>query len=89
MSPDKSRSRRVGRSRSLAVDLRGTAHLVGALTKYLSLAMVVPIAVAIGYRETPVPFLITAVIVGGGGWLLEWSTRGSSTLRAREGFLIV
>jgi len=89
VSPDKSRSRRVGRSRSLAVDLRGTAHLVGALTKYLSLAMLVPIAVAIGYRETPVPFLVTAVIVGGGGWLLEWSTRGASTLRAREGFLIV
>ena len=89
MSPQQSRSRRVVRPRSLAVDLRGTAHLVGVLTKYLSLALVVPAAVAIGYGETPVPFLLTGAIVGAGGWLLERFTRGASTLRAREGFLIV
>ncbi len=89
MSSKASRSRHIGRPRSLAVDVRGTAHLVGAMTKYLSLAMLVPIAVALGYGETPVPFLLTGVIVGGGGWLLEWLTRGPSTLRAREGFLIV
>ena len=66
-----SRSRHVGRPRSLAVDLRGTAHLVGALVKYLSLATLVPIAVAIGYGETPVPFLVTGVGAGAAGWLLE------------------
>jgi trk system potassium uptake protein len=89
VSPEKTRSRHVGRPRSLAVDLRGTAHLVGVLTKYLSLATLVPIAVAIGYGETPVPFLLTGVLVGGGGWLVERLTRGSQVLQAREGFLIV
>lgn len=89
MSPQGSGSRHIGRSRSLAVDLRGTAHLVGAMIKYLSLATLVPAAVAIGSGETAVPFLATGAIVGAGGWLLEWSTRGASTLRAREGFLIV
>jgi trk system potassium uptake protein len=89
VSPEKTRSRHVGRPRSLAVDLRGTAHLVGALTKYLSLATLVPIAVAVGYGETPVPFVLTGVLVGGAGWLVERLTRGSRVLQAREGFLIV
>jgi len=83
------RARLVGRPRSLAVDVRGVAHLVGAMTKYLSLATLVPAAVALGASESPTPFLAAGAIAGGLGWLVERLTRGDHVLRAREGFLIV
>jgi trk system potassium uptake protein len=73
----------------LAVDLRGALNLVGTLTKYLSLATLVPAAVALGYGEPPWPFLGAGVIAGGGGLLLERSTRGTTRLGTREGFLVV
>lgn len=76
------------RSRS-AVDLRGAANLVATLTKYLSLAPLVPAAVAVGYRESPWPFLFAAAIVGGVALGVELLTRGDHRIGSREGFLVV
>ena len=69
MSPatQAARARRIGRPRALAVNVRGTANLVASLIQYLSAATLVPAAVAVGYGETPVPFLAAgavAVVVG-------------------------
>jgi len=89
MSPQAGRARLVGRPRSLAVDLRGVANLVAALTKYLSLATLVPAGVALGSGESPVPFLAAGVLTGGLGWAVERLTRGDHAVRPREGFLIV
>ena len=72
-----------------AVDLVGAINLVATLTKYLSLATLVPAAVAIGYSEPPWPFLLGGVIVGGVSLGIEFLTRGDHRIGAREGFLVV
>ena len=73
----------------LAVDLRGSFNLVATLTKYLSLATLVPAAVAVGYGEPPWPFLLAGVLVGGLAQGVEIATRGEHSIGPREGFLVV
>jgi trk system potassium uptake protein TrkH len=72
-----------------AVDLAGAINLVATLTKYLSLAPLVPAAVAIGYGESPWPFLLAGAIVGGTALGVEFLTRGNHRIGAREGFFVV
>jgi trk/ktr system potassium uptake protein len=72
-----------------AVDLAGAINLVATLTKYLSLAPLVPAAVAIGYDESPWPFLGTVAIVGGAAALVERLTSGEHRIGSREGFFVV
>jgi trk system potassium uptake protein TrkH len=74
----------------LAVDVAAAANLVGALGKYLGLAVIFPTAVAIGYGETFWPYLLAGSVTSGGGYLLERLTAGSAgRVGAREGFLVV
>ena len=73
----------------VAVDLAATFNLVGALTKYLSLAALVPAAVAIGYSESFWPYLASGGIAAAVGWGLERVTRGKERVGIREGFLVV
>jgi trk system potassium uptake protein len=73
----------------LAVDLRGSLNLVATLTKYLSLAPLIPAAVAIGYGEPFWPFLLAGALMGGLALLVELATRGDHRLGPREGFLVV
>ena len=51
------------RPRRLGVELRGAFGLVGTLTKYLSIAVLFPTALAIGYREPFWPFLAAGAIL--------------------------
>ncbi|MBA2332510.1 MAG: TrkH family potassium uptake protein [Actinobacteria bacterium] len=81
--------RGVSRPRFLAVDVRSALHLVGTLTKYLSLTTLLPIAVALGYGESPWPFLGAGALAGVGGLALERATRGHLRLGSREGFLVI
>ena len=73
----------------LGVDVPAALNLVGALTKYLSLAALFPAAVAIGYSERFWPYLAAGGIAAGGGWALERVTRGKERVGIREGFLVV
>ena len=57
----------------LAVDLVGALHIVGTLIAYLSLATLVPAAVALGYGEPVWPFLAVGC------------TRGRDRRRGRAG----
>jgi trk system potassium uptake protein TrkH len=83
-------ARRVGARRRLAVDVPAAANLVGTLGKYLGLATVFPIAVALWYGESFWPFLAAGAIVSGGGLLLErMTTGGAARVGTREGFLVV
>jgi len=75
--------------RRLAIDLGGAFNLVATLTMYLSLATIVPAAVAVGYDEPPWPFLLAGAIIGGASLVVERLTRGEHRIGAREGFLIV
>src|SRR5918995_6886053 len=74
---------------SLGVDVGGALNLVGALVKYLSLAFLFPVAVALGYSEPVWPFLASAGICAGFGLTLEWATEGKERIGMREGFLVV
>ncbi|HEY4621585.1 MAG TPA: hypothetical protein VIG93_07760, partial [Gaiellaceae bacterium] len=82
--------RRTRPRRRLAVDLPATINLVGMLGKYLGLAAVLPIAVALWYGESVWPFVAAGVITGGTGFALERATAGSARrVGVREGFLVV
>ena len=81
---------RIGRPRRLAVDIPASLNLVGMLGKYLGLAALLPIPVAIGYGEPFYPFLIAGVVTSGTGWALERGTASSAgRVGVREGFLVV
>jgi trk system potassium uptake protein TrkH len=73
----------------LGVDLPATFNLVAALIKYLSLAPLVPAAVAVGYGESPAPFLLATAIGFSGAWFVERISSGKRRVGMREGFLVV
>ena len=73
----------------LGVDVVGALNLVGALVKYLGVAFLFPVAIAVGYGETVWPFLVAGVLTSGFGLALERVTAGKETVGAREGYLVV
>jgi trk system potassium uptake protein len=73
----------------LAVDVIGALHIVGTLVAYLSLATLVPAAVALGYDEPVWPFLAAGALAGSIGGGVALATRGDHRLNVREGFLVV
>jgi len=79
----------VARLGTIGVDLGAALNLVGALVKYLSLAFLFPIALAIGYGDSPWPFVWAGAITAASGLVLERASRGKEHVGAREGFLVV
>jgi trk system potassium uptake protein len=73
----------------LGVDLGSALNLVGGLVKWFSPAFLFPAAIAVGYGETPWPFLLSTLIAGAIGIALESQTSGREHVGAREGFLVV
>jgi trk system potassium uptake protein len=84
-----SRDRQARRPPFLAVDVTGALHVVGTLVAYLSAATLVPAAVAVGYDESPWPFLAAGAIAAALGGGVALATRGDHRLGIREGFLVV
>lgn len=80
---------RFQRSRALGVDVGSAVNLVGSVVKYLGAAFLFPAAIALGSNEPAWPFLISAVVTGTTGWVLERTTRGRELVGPREGFLVV
>jgi trk system potassium uptake protein TrkH len=75
--------------RILGVDAGGALNLVGAIVKYLSLAFLLPTAVAVGYSEPVWPFLVSGALCAAFGAGVEFLTAGKERVGVREGFLIV
>jgi trk system potassium uptake protein TrkH len=73
----------------LGVDVPASLNLVGTLVKYLSLALVLPLLVALIYSESVWPWIASAAIGIGFGALLQLATRGRHRVGVREGFLVV
>jgi trk system potassium uptake protein TrkH len=81
---------RIGRPRRIAIDLWAIASLVGTLGKYLGLAALVPIVVALWYGEPIWPFVAAGAVTSGAGWMLERiAGRREGRVGTREGFLVV
>jgi trk system potassium uptake protein len=77
------------RRATLGVEIGGALNLVGTLFKYLSLAFVLPVAVALRYGESVFPFVAAAGATAAAGVGLELATRGRTRVGTREGFLVV
>lgn len=74
----------------LAVDVKATANLIGLLAKYLGLAVVFPIGVALLYDDPVWPFLAAGAITSGLGLAVERATADAAVrVGVREGFLVV
>ncbi len=73
----------------LGVDVGSAVNLVGAVLKYLGAAFLFPALIALGSNEQAWPFLVSAAITGGTGFLVERGTRGKELIGPREGFLVV
>jgi trk system potassium uptake protein TrkH len=81
---------RIGRPRRIAIDLWAVVNLVGSLGKYLGLAAILPVAVALWYSEPFWPYLVSGAVTSGLGILLErGAARPDSRVGVREGFLVV
>ena len=74
---------------NLGVDLLSAFNVIGAVLKYVGLAFLLPLAIAIGYGEPAWPFLVAGGITTGFGAALEWGTHGKERVGPREGFLVV
>ena len=73
----------------IGVDVGAALNLVGALLKYLSLAFLFPVPIALGYSEPWWPYVAAGALTALGGWSLEALTRGKERVGIREGFLVV
>ena len=71
------------------VELRGALGLVGTLVKYLSAAVLFPVVLALGYRESVWPFLAAGAIMAAVGLALERLGRNAPPIGFREGFFVV
>jgi len=81
---------RIGRPRRIAIDVLASLNLVGTLGKYLGIAALMPLAVALWYGESVVPFVVAGGLTSGLGLLLERATaRPGGRVGVREGFLVV
>ncbi len=72
----------------LRVDYRVSLSLVGSVLKYMSIPLVIPLAAAVIYGESTVPFLATIVVTIVLGVALE-RLQPDPELGYREGFLFV
>lgn len=73
----------------LAVDVKAALGLCGALLRYLSLASLFPVAVALYYGEPFWPFLVAGGTTAACGLGLERLGGKSPGVGVREGYLVV
>ncbi len=90
MSPSRGTERGASAPRRrIGVDVRGALGLVGLLSRYLALATIVPIVVALYYGESIWPFAAAGIGLAAFGYGLRLWGGDISRVGAREGFLVV
>jgi trk system potassium uptake protein len=75
----------------LGVDVGSAFDLVGGVLKWVGAAFVVPAAVAVGYQDPVVPFLVAGAVTAGTGLLLDQITgpKSGAAVGPRESFIVV
>ena len=71
------------------MNIRMIAQILGKVLFTVALLLLLPAVVALLYRESPFPFLITAVISAALGGLLSLLKPRNTKIYAREGFVCV
>jgi len=71
------------------VDVRSALNVVASIIRWLSLAYLLPLGVALFYRENPWPYLIPLGLAAVLGLAGERLIRAPKELGVREGFLVV
>lgn len=93
MSPtevgERTGQKRAAPGRRTGVDVRGAVGLVGVLSRYLALAALFPVAVALYYGEPIWPFAGAGLGLAAFGSALRVWGGDISRVGAREGFLVV
>jgi len=69
------------------VDVRSSLSVLGAILQWLAVPLLIPTVVAVIYRESPLPYLVTIAIALGVGTALTRLERGR--IADREAFLTV
>ncbi len=72
----------------LRVDVRTTISLVGRVIKYLSIPLLLPLATAVVYEESVIPFVVTMGVALTLGLVLE-RIEPDPDIDVPEGFLFV
>jgi trk system potassium uptake protein TrkH len=70
------------------VDYRVSVAFIGTVLKFLAIAPLFPLVLALYYGENPVPFLVTSAVMTGLGFGFE-QVRQDGELGNREAFLVV
>ena len=70
---------------ALRVDLVATVHTIAVLIRWTSVTLVLPLAVALIYGDSIVPFLVPLAAGFGLGMLVEHLTQGCPEIGLREG----
>jgi len=73
---------------STYVDYRTSAAYVGSVLRYIGVAPLAPLVLAVAYGEDPLPFAAASAVMVGGGALLE-RLGDDGELGHREAFLLV
>jgi len=71
------------------VDVRPALNLVAVIVRWLSLAYVFPLGVALYHREDFLPYAVPMLLAAFLGWSVERFTRSDRELGVREAFLVV
>jgi trk system potassium uptake protein TrkH len=74
---------------NLSVDIRAALRLIGIILQGNAATFVVPLIVALIYRETVIPFLVPAIISLALGLITRWVTQEEREIGPRESFLVV
>lgn len=83
------RLRRAFRRETFGVDIAAAFDLVGRVLMFVGAAYLVPVALALGYGESPWPFVVAGAITSGFGLAVERLSGEQERMRPREGFLVV
>jgi trk system potassium uptake protein TrkH len=75
----------------IGIDVGNALDLVGGVLKWVGAAFVVPAAVAVGYGDPVLPFVIGGAITVGAGHALDQITgpKSGAAVGPREGFLVI
>ena len=89
MNLTRARFRRAFRRETFGVDVAAAFDLVGRVLTVLGAAYLLPVGLALGYGESPWPFVVAGLVTSAVGGAMQWLSGEQERISPREGFLVV